>query len=195
MFNTKFILSCLALFATLICSCDTYAQSDVFLTGEIQTIGIGPNESFSILAESNTGTPVLVDGLVLFLDVLSIPTAPVVNVNGDGIFSGASVVFTPADLSSSSLAEASISIPFGAAILDPAPIAEIFFDTTALSDGDEISFGFVDGINTTTFLNADTPVETNILLTFTAIVAVPEPSSAAIFLALGCAGIARRRRN
>jgi len=115
---------------------------------------------------------------------------PVVNISGLGIFSGASTVFTPASLSASSNAEASFSIPNSAALTNGAPIAEVFFDTTGLSNGDVFLYG-----PDATFFNAGAEFETASVLTFFGtVVAVPEPSSASFLLALGSIVLMRRKR-
>ena len=207
MFKRQSTICSLALVAALICSASAYSQS-VFIAPSsdlnnlnFTTIGIGPNSSIELFAFSNSTA---VDSLDLFVPVGSFfgavsPPPPVVNISGLGIFSGASTVFTPANLSATSDAGASFSLPNSAVLTDGAPIAEVFFDTTGLSGGDSIAFGFDNSI----FFNAGEEVDANGVLTNFAFVeavpepngtAVPEPSSAALILALGSIVMMRRKR-
>ena len=192
MIKTKRTFS-FALVAMLICCSSAYSQT--ILSAPTQTIGIGPSESFLIFADS-FAPETTVDSLDIFVDIPpalnpgGVPT--VVNITGQGIFSGGSAVFTPATPSSS--AQGSFSIPVSTAPTVQAPIAEIFFDTTGFSVGDQILFGLFDNTNGSTFSDAGEPLETAIQLTFTADIAVPEPSSAGLLFALGCIGMIRRKR-
>ena len=203
MFRRQFKICSLALVVALFCTASAYAQS-IFIAPSnnlnnlnLTTIGIGPNSSIELFAFSDS---VAVDSLDLFVPVVSVydagsPPPPIVNISGLGVFSGASTVFTPAT-PANSRAGASFSIPNSTVLTDGAPIAEVFFDTTGLSGGDSITFGF-DG---TTFFNAGAEIDANSVLTnFAFVVAdpepsVPEPSSAGLLLALGSIGMMRRRR-
>lgn len=115
---------------------------------------------------------------------------PVTNISGLGIFSGATASFTPASLSASSDAEGLLSIPNSVSLIDNAPVAEVFFDTTGLSDGDTFAYGV-----TGDFINGNERFETvNVLTFFATVEAVPEPSSAGLLLALGSFTMLRRKR-
>ena len=115
----------------------------------------------------------------------------VVGVSGLGVFSGSSSTFTPAALSGSSFAEASLSIPTSTQLSDGL-IVEIFFDTTGLLDGDQFLYGFTQN---STFSNAGVPIFTTSQPTFGATgQSVPEPSSSGILLALGTIAMVRRKR-
>ena len=196
MFRKRFQICSLALGIMVICSSSAYSQiADITLsdTQQFQTVGIGPNESFLVFADSLNGPSV--DALNLFIPTPTVTTPSsvtptVVNVSGQGIFSGATTVFTPANVSGSSFAEGSLIIPVSAVPAQGAPIAEIFFDTTGLSNGDQFIFGFD---QSSTFLNGDTVVSTTSQLTFTANV-VPEPSSVGILFAMGSLVMLRRKR-
>ena len=156
----------------------------------MSSIGIGPNASFVLFAEGTTNLPA-VDSLDIGVGTFSFfggvsPPPPVVNISGLGIFSGASTNFTPSNFGAS----ASFSLPNGAFLTENSPIAEVFFDTSGLSDGDVIEYG-VDGF----FFSGGTEFETINGLTFFANVeAVPEPSSAGLLLALGSIAMMRRKR-
>ena len=192
MFRRQLRICSLALIAVLICSVSAYCQS-AFLTNEtgsnMTTIGIGPNSSIVLIAG---GDLLAVDGLDFGVNTLSTDgnNAPqVVNISGLGIFSGASTVFTPAP-SPNSDATALLSIPNSTPFIDDAPVAEVFFDTSGLSDGDTFAYGI-----TGDFLNDNERFETINVLTFLATVeAVPEPSSAGLLFALGSTLMMRRRR-
>ena len=184
MLKAKFRISSLALVAMLICSSNAYSQFIALGSNGAQTIGIGPNESFVIFGASVGGAapfmPIDVDALDLFVD--NTGPANIVNISGLGVFSGASTTFTPASISASSAAEASLLLPVVSAIpTSSSPIAEIFFDTSGLSIGDSVSFVLGGNAPNTIFTNAGATITTNFQASFTAdVVGVPEPSSAVI---------------
>ena len=197
-------ISSLALVALLTCTSNLDAQSSIILVESApsgtQTVGIGPSGSVSVFADVNGFASV--DGLDLFIDVLpaggalpgqsqSMIAPTVVGVSGLGVFSGSSSTFTPAALSGSSFAEASLSIPTSTQLSDGL-IAEISLDTTGLLDGDQFLFGFSQN---TFFSNAGVPIDTGSQLTFVVTgQSVPEPSSSGILLALGTIVMVRRKR-
>ena len=191
MFRRQFQICSLALVAALICSNSAYAQ---FIShsndSNTTTIGIGPMSSIVFFAEGTTNLPA-VDSLDISVPVGSFfygvvsPPPPVLNISGLGIFSGASTVFTAGPD-----AEASFSLPSGAFLTENSPIAEVFFDTSGLSDGDSIEYGI-----TGSFFSGGTEFETvNVLTFFANVEAVPEPSSAGLLLALGSIAMMRRKR-
>lgn len=198
MFRTKLQIYSLAFGVMLMCASSVYSQAVITISDpqQSQTVGIGPSESFLLYADNFIGTP-SVDGLNLFVQTpsagsLSSVSPTVVNVSGQGVFSAGSATFTPANVSASSFAEASLSIPAAAVPTQGAPFAEIFFDTSGLVAGDQFTFGLDQN---TTFLNSRALVPTTSQLTFTANVAtVPEPSSVSILFALGSAVVLRRKR-
>jgi len=110
------------------------------------TLDIGPNVSFELFLEG--GELPSVDALELSISLGSAATnPPITNLSGLGIFSDATVSFTPTDFGG----EALLSIPNAAALNDNTPVAEVFFDTTRLSDGDtfiySIDGAFIDGVS------------------------------------------------
>ena len=145
--------------------------------------------SIVFFAEGTTNLPA-VDSLDISVPVGSFfygvsPPPPVLNISGLGIFSGASTVFTAGPD-----AEASFSLPSGAFLTENSPIAEVFFDTSGLSDGDSIEYGV-----TGSFFSGGTEFETvNVLTFFATVQSVPEPSSAGILFALGSIVMMRRKR-
>jgi len=197
----KYKIFSLALIATLICSASAYSQSLEFThsNGSNQsTLGVGQNESFLVFVEGAAFPAV--DSLELSIDVLdagffgTVTNPPaVVGVSGLGIFSGASTNFTPANVSASSQAEVVFSIPNSIVLADNTPVAEVFFDTTnGLSDGDVFAYGFNgDFVNNGTGERFETA---SVLTFFGTIEQVPEPSSAALLLALGSVIMMRRKR-
>ena len=176
--------------------------SQVVIASIPQEVGIGPNESivlsagdlFDVLGDLPT-----VDGLDLvfnisgFLQDPGFIPPPVVNISGLGIFGEGAAVFTPASLSAGSAANASLSIPTSAALIEGAPVAEVFLDTTGLAPG-IVFFEFDDQTANTTFLNAGVPVDTASFLTNGFRVSVPEPSVAVFLVGLGAAVLVRRIR-
>ena len=201
MFKTTMQISSLALVALLTCASNLDAQFITLvdpLPNPTQTVGIGPSESVSVFANVSLG-PIPVDGLDLVISVSpgfpgqsqSMIAPPVIGVTGLGVFSGSSSTFTPAALSGSSFAEASLSIPTSTQLSDGL-IAEISLDTTGLLDGDQFLFGFSQN---TFFSNAGVPIDTGSQLTFVVTgQSVPEPSSSGILLALGTIAMVRRKR-
>ena len=202
MLRSQLRIFSLVLFTALFCSTSAYCQT-VSLTHSnflnTTTIGIGSNASIVLFSESSSEDSNLpaVDSLDFSITVLdvdfsgsSIVAPTVTNISGLGIFSGATASFTPANLSASSNAEGVLSIPNSTALIDNAPVAEIFFDTTGLSEGDTFLYGFSGD-----FVNGNERFETFSALTFfgTA-VSVPEPSSAGFILALGGVAMLRRKR-
>ena len=159
------------------------------------TLGIGPNASFELFVEF--GELPSVDSLELsislgFNSAATLP--PITNISGLGIFSDATVSFTPTDFGG----EALLSIPNAAVLNDNTPVAEVFFDTTGLSDGDtfiySIDGAFIDGVS---FIGVDQRYATTSVETFLATIdanAVPEPSSAGFLLALATTVMMRRKR-
>lgn len=159
------------------------------------TLDIGPNVSFELFLEG--GELPSVDALELsislgFGSAATLP--PITNLSGLGIFSDATVSFTPTDFGG----EALLSIPNAAALNDNTPVAEVFFDTTGLSDGDtfiySIDGAFIDGVS---FIGVDQRYATTSVETFFATIdanAVPEPSSAGFLLALATTVMMRRKR-
>ena len=160
------------------------------------TLGIGPNASFELFVEF--GELPSVDSLELsislgFNSAATLP--PITNISGLGIFSDATVSFTPTDFGG----EALLSIPNAAVLNDNTPVAEVFFDTTGLSDGDtfiySIDGAFIDGVS---FIGVDQRYATTSVETFFATIdanAVPEPSSAGFLLALATTVMMRRKRD
>lgn len=157
------------------------------------TLDIGPNVSFELFLEG--GELPSVDALELSISLGSAATnPPITNLSGLGIFSDATVSFTPTDFGG----EALLSIPNAAALNDNTPVAEVFFDTTRLSDGDtfiySIDGAFIDGVS---FIGVDQRYATTSVETFLATIdanAVPEPSSAGFLLALATTVMMRRKR-
>ena len=155
------------------------------------TLNIGPNVSFELFLEG--GELPSVDALELSISLGSaLPT--ITNLSGLGIFSDATVSFTPTDFGG----EALLSIPNAAVLNDNTPVAEVFFDTTGLSDGDtfiySIDGAFIDGVS---FIGVDQRYATTSVETFFATIdanAVPEPSSAGFLLALATTVMMRRKR-
>ena len=191
----------LALFTVLICSTSAYCQS-ISLTHSNSpnetTIGIGSNASIVLFSEG-TNLPA-VDSLELSISPASliqlfsdfVATPEITNISGLGIFEGATTSFTPFSplngFPNRSDAEAVFSIPSSTALVDNAPIAEIFFDTSELSEGNLFNYS-ISGV----FLNGNERFEANNAFNFVATV-VPEPSSAAFMLALGSVAMLRRKR-
>ncbi len=197
MFGKQIRIYSLALLAALACSASAYCQSP-FLSHEngsnTTSIGIGPNSSILLFATANLPA---VDSLDLSVGVLAsdvggnniLNPAPVQSISGLGIFSGATTVFTPA--SQGGDANALLSIPNSTTLTGNPLVAEIFFDTTGLSDGDTFAYGV-----TGDFLNGNERFETiNVLTFFATATAVPEPSSAGVLLALGTIVMMRRKRD
>ena len=156
------------------------------------TLDIGPNVSFELFLEG--GELPSVDALELSISLGS-ALPPITNLSGLGIFSDATVSFTPTDFGG----EALLSIPNAAALNDNTPVAEVFFDTTRLSDGDtfiySIDGAFIDGVS---FIGVDQRYATTSVETFFATIdanAVPEPSSAGFLLALATTVMMRRKRD
>ena len=157
------------------------------------TLDVAPNASFELFLEG--GELPSVDALELSISLGSAATLPpITNLSGLGIFSAATVSFTPTDFGG----EALLSIPNAAALNDNTPVAEVFFDTTGLSDGDtfiySIDGAFIDGVS---FIGVDQRYATTSVETFFATIdanAVPEPSSAGFLLALATTVMMRRKR-
>ena len=154
------------------------------------TLGIGPNASFELFVEF--GELPSVDSLELsislgFNSAATLP--PITNISGLGMFSDATVSFTPTDFGG----EALLSIASAAVLNDNTPVAEVFFDTTGLSDGDTFIYS-IDGA----FIDVDQIYATTNFETFFATIdanAVPEPSSAGFLLALATTVMMRRKRD
>ena len=201
MLSTKFgIFSIAAIF--LICTNSLYSQVGIDNTN--QQVGIGPNEAITLVAldffGGLGGNLPSVDALdIVFyapqsLQFSGVATPPVVNISGLGIFGGASTVFTPANLSASSAAEASLSILSSEALVEGAPVAEVILDTTGLSPGDTVIFGFNNATASTSFFNDGVAVDTTFVLTNGFTVSVPEPSTVTFMLTLGSVVLVRRMR-
>ena len=184
----------------LICSSSVYSQSTVnfFVNEGNPVLGIGPNESFVLFGSGDGVTAVDTFNVEIFLGQAApgaalVAAPPVVNISGAGIFGGASSVFTPANVAAGSPAQATLSIPATTTVAIRTPIAEVFFDTTGFSDGDQ----FIFSANSSTFANgglvfvtaaADDPAFGTIAS------AVPEPSSGTLLLALASVAMIRRNR-
>ena len=81
-----------------------------------------------------------------------------------------------------------------AALNDNTPVAEAFFDTTGLSDGDT----FIYSIDGASFIGVDQRYATTNAETFFATIdanAVPEPSSAGFLLTVATTVMMRRKRD
>jgi len=218
MFKTKLRISGLALVVILFCSSSVYSQfpDEIFILesednitspeGFPNQIGIGPSESllFSVSNPSNLS----VDTLNLVLNGFSLNSDVVrlVGINGLGIFDGVS----SADLSEtvSPFGDSTVtgSLSIASSAVAEGNIAEFILDTTGVPsavqsspdsvfDGVfEVSFGLNSNTGATTFLNDGAVVPTTNFLTLSFNVAVPEPSSAGVLLALGSIVMMRRKR-
>jgi len=171
MFKTKFQIFSLVLVVTLICSSSVYSQSlgNFFVNEGSPVLGIGPNESFVLFGSGDGVTAVA------------------------GIFGGASSVFTTANVAAGSLAQATLTIPTATTVAVGTPIAEVFFDTSGFSDGDQFIFSassstFANGGLIFTTAAADDPAFGTISSS------VPEPSSGTLLLALASVAMIRRNR-
>jgi len=199
MLMTKLKISSLALAVMLICSSSVYSQVTLTLD---PTISVGANESISLSTigaadvDALNLTLVVGDGGAILGGSDSSPE--IVSVEGQGILAPSGTGLFAVESPQVTITTNSIS--GGPVALDGAPVAEIFFDTTALSPGDtfNLSFDAGPGTNPTAFFAAGDLVETNFADNFVVTVvggaAVPEPSSAVILLALGGMGLIRRNR-
>ena len=198
MFRRQLGICVLALITTMICSSSAYSQNN-FLShandSNLTTIGIGPNASVVLFASADLPN---VDSLDVSIPLLSPYVGsnlsnppPVVNISGLGIFSGATTVFTPIGQSNLNGGGAVLSLPDSTALTGISPVAEIFFDTSGLSDGDTFAYGVESA-----FFDGNQRFESvNVLTFFATAEAVPEPSSAGFLAVLGSIAMMRRRRS
>lgn len=206
----RFLKLCVALLATLSLTLEANAQINVDLT---PTVGIGASETLTFTASG----PNSVAGLNFFLVIEDGGAAiggaatdpPIVSFTPTGFF-GAS---TPAFATSAPLAtNGAFTLPTGVTAIPgaaPAPFAFLDVDTSSLSVGSTFAVSLAGALPAGSFNSefldlSGNPVATTFeggqpfIVTVVgedAVAAVPEPSSAAVLIAIGSLVAMRRKRS